>query len=292
MIQPIINWVQASRLPSVVNTFIPLLYGVSFTGKSLESTEFFGLLCTAFLFSLFIVYLNDSADEMVDNLNKDYTLYSGGSRVIPEGKIKKKGLIIAGITVATLLMFVTVFVAIVSSKYLLILFPIVSVFLLYAYSFPPIKLNYRGGGEILQGIGCGIVLPIFGYMLFSNDTSIQYTMIFPYFLLHIASSIGTSLPDAKADKIGGKKTVAVQLSTPIASITAAIIIIATSISIFFFIPLLTPTKLFFCFMFPIVFSLIQLMLTPKLHYKTWATFISGMLPVLSTVSFSLGYILP
>lgn len=292
MMQPILNWIQASRAPSVVNTFIPLLYGVSFTGKSLNTMEHMGLLCLAFFHSLFIVFFNDSADEKVDSLNKNFTMYSGGSRVIPEGKIPKKHLFVAGIVIATLLLIVTVIIAVVTTKYILIVLPIISVFLLYSYSFPPIKLNYRGGGEILQGVGCGIVLPIFGFLLFSNEMNIQLTMIVPYFFLHIASSIGTSLPDAKADKIGGKNTIAVQLSTPFASIISATIIIATSISIFFLFPILSPTKLFFCFMFPLLFSLIQLMLTPKLQFKTWAVFISGMLPVLSTVSFSLGYILP
>ena len=34
-----------------------------------------------------------------------------------------------------------------------------------AYSFAPLRLNYRGGGEILEVVGVGILLPLTGYYI-------------------------------------------------------------------------------------------------------------------------------
>jgi 1,4-dihydroxy-2-naphthoate octaprenyltransferase len=86
MIQPLLNWIQAARIPSVINILIPILFGVSFSIHRVTNFEFFLLLFLSFLFSLTIVFLNDSADAEADENNNNYTLYSGGSRVIQDKK--------------------------------------------------------------------------------------------------------------------------------------------------------------------------------------------------------------
>ena len=40
---------------------------------------------------------------------------------------------------------------------------IFALLLLWLYSFKPVRLSYRGGGEILQALGTALVLPLLGF---------------------------------------------------------------------------------------------------------------------------------
>lgn len=288
----ILYWFQAARIPSVINIFIPLLFGVAITGYILTNIEVLFLLLLSFLFSLTIVFLNDAADVKADENNSNYTMYSGGSRVIQEGKISQKSLAKAGYSIALLLVILGVVLSIITQNSFLFIYPIVSIALLFFYSYPPIKLNYRGGGELLQGIGCGIVLPMFGFSLFSGSHLFDFSILLPYFALHTASSIGTSLPDAEADIKSNKKTIAAIYGKEIGSFIAATIIMMTTIVTFLIKPSYSSSYLFFGFMIPLILPVIQCTLIPIMKRKKIAVFFSGMLPLLAVVSFSLGRILP
>jgi 1,4-dihydroxy-2-naphthoate octaprenyltransferase len=87
------------------------------------------------------------------------------------------------------------------------LFWAVAVVLLWAYSYPPLRLSYRGWGEAMQGLGVGIVLPLFGFYLQCGDVGgFPWAALVPSFLLAVASNIATSLPDHPADAAVGKHT--------------------------------------------------------------------------------------
>jgi 1,4-dihydroxy-2-naphthoate octaprenyltransferase len=288
----VLHWLQAARIPSVINIVIPILFGVAHTSHILSNGEIGFLLILSFLFSLTIVFLNDAADVKSDEINSSYTMYSGGSRVIQEGKITQKALATAGYSVAILLVIVGGILSFVTKNSFLFLYPIVSILLLFAYSYPPIKLNYRGGGEILQGIGCGIILPMFGYSLYSGSHFFDMSILLPYCFFHIASSIGTSLPDAEADSTSNKKTIAAVYGREIGSFIAAAIIIMTTIVYFLIKPTYSSNYLLFGFMIPLILPVIQCSLIPIMKRKKTAVFFSGMLPLVSVVSFSLGKILP
>jgi len=289
---PIFYWLQAARIPSIVNIVIPILVGVSLSKHTLQLSEFLWILGVSFLYSLFIVFLNDAADLKADENNLDYTLYSGGSRVIQEKKLTKETIFRAGITIAGILVVSIGVFSIISSNYLLVLYPIAAVLLLYSYSFPPLKLNYKGGGEVLQGLGCGVLLPMFGYSFFTQQHFFSLSILLPYFFLHVSSSIGSSIPDSRSDLESGKKTLSALFGREIGSLIAAIIVVATTIAVYLLSPTQTSTYLFFGFMFPLMFSVIQCILIPLMKRNKVAVFFSGMLPVLSVVSYSFGIILP
>jgi 1,4-dihydroxy-2-naphthoate octaprenyltransferase len=81
-----------------------------------------------------------------------------------------------------------------------------------AYSFPPLRLSYRGGGELLQGLGCGVVLPLVGYYLQAGTLgSFPLAVLFPSFLLAAAGNVTTALPDHPADRAADKRTYPVRL---------------------------------------------------------------------------------
>ncbi len=204
-------WLQASRPPALVNIALPLLLGQTIARMFQPKTDWlvFALLFGYGLFmQFFIVFMNDYADADADAINRDYTIFSGGSRVLPEGLLSPFDLRQAGLVAGILALVVCGCIAGIYGRLWLIPMAFCGCGLLWAYSFPPLCLNYRGGGEILQGIGCGIVLPMIGFYaqigrLYPTNFSI---FIVAYFLLQTAGSIATALPDFRADRLAGKRT--------------------------------------------------------------------------------------
>jgi 1,4-dihydroxy-2-naphthoate octaprenyltransferase len=79
--------------------------------------------------------------------------------------------------------------------------------LLWAYSFPPLRLSYRGYGELLQGVGVGVVLPVIGfYVQAGSFEGFPWLGLWPCFLLGYAGNLLTSLPDYPGDRTANKRT--------------------------------------------------------------------------------------
>jgi 1,4-dihydroxy-2-naphthoate octaprenyltransferase len=214
----VLAWLQASRLMSQPYILLPLLFGggiyVWQTGLGLTQ-----LLVLTFVYSVllqfFIVFANDYADEAVDRSNTTYNLFSGGSRVLVEGKLSRKELQHGILWTMVLGMMVASAAAVLHGRGALILFLIVSWVLLWAYSYPPIQLSYRGGGEWLQAIGVGVVLPLTGYYFQAGNLTTFPWIVLPFtLLLHLGAALVTTLPDEPSDKIGHKRTLAFQKGLP------------------------------------------------------------------------------
>ncbi len=211
--QNISNWLKASRLPSQGYIFFPLILGQSmayyfeenFSGSLFLLTHLYGL-----FIQLFIVYANDYADLETDRENETYTLFSGGSRVLVEGLLSKRSLK-KGILVSiagTLL--VGMLLAFLYQRPLSIYLVLLSLFLLWAYSYPPIKLSYRGGGELLQALGVAILLPLFAfYVQAGNFQSFPWMILIILFPIHLGCAFSTALPDEPSDRMHKKRTFAV-----------------------------------------------------------------------------------
>ena len=79
--------------------------------------------------------------------------------------------------------------------------------LVWAYNHPPLRLAYRGHGELLQGIGIGVVLPLAGYYLQAGSfAGFVWPALVPLLLLGYVGNILTALPDAPSDRASDKRT--------------------------------------------------------------------------------------
>lgn len=211
-------WLKASRLPSQTYIFSPLLLGQSCGSAHAAAWNWpIALLVHAFglFIQLYIVYANDYADYQVDRLNDTYTTFSGGSRVLVDGDVTPQALKKAALLMAAASLGTALLLALFYQRPLAVLFAIVALLLLYAYSYPPFKLSYRGGGEFLQMIGVGGVLPVLGYYAQAGSF---YHFPFPLFLIllptNLACAIATSLPDEPSDRRGEKHTISVVCGVP------------------------------------------------------------------------------
>ncbi|MDF3818528.1 prenyltransferase [Leptospira sp. 96542] len=256
------SWLQAARLPSLSYILIPLLLGQSLVYSQTHTIDLYSLsLVILFGISnqLYIIFGNDYADLEADKINTTFTIFSGGSRVLAEEKLKPSQIKNACILFAVLSLSFSVLLSYETKSFLHILLGVFAIFLLQFYSYPPVKLSYRGGGEFLQMIGVGFVLPIFGYYANTNEFyQFPWELIPALLLINFSSAISTSLPDAPSDKLSNKNTAVVRFGDVHAKLIILITELIVLLYIFYLNFFLWNTKQieFYFLIFPIIFSLI------------------------------------
>lgn len=203
-------WLQAARPLAVANVALPLALGqaLAYAASGEFSWSRFGTIqLLGVLQQLFIVFANDVADVDADELHPRPSPVSGGSRVLQEGKLTLAALRRGAWLVLGLALVVAGGLAIGAALWWLPALVLVGAALLWAYSFPPLRLSYRGHGELLQGLGVGVVLPVIGFYAQAGEfAGLPWLGLLPCFLLGWAGNVLTSLPDYLADKRADKRS--------------------------------------------------------------------------------------
>jgi 1,4-dihydroxy-2-naphthoate octaprenyltransferase len=234
------SWLKASRIPSQLYIGLPLLAGQSyafwyrgvFSLPRLILVQVYGI-----AIQLFIVYANDYADFGADLLNSTYTPFSGGSRVLVDGDLSRSKLGLAGLVMAIMSVGIAGILALISESPLILYLGVAAVMLLFLYSYPPFRVNYRGGGELLQMVGTGIVLPMVGWQV-QAGTLHGFPYQYAIFILPtmLACAIGTSLPDELADIAASKRSASALLGQKPAQRLIFILQVFSLIGIFVIVP--------------------------------------------------------
>ncbi len=200
------NWIQASRPLAHINIAVPLVLGqvAAWHVTGLFSWSWCAAaLLWGLLDHLFVVFSNDFADSEADSGRR--TLLSGGSGVIPEGKLTRLQVARAAQVAAIVLLLYSCALVLVGRNWTPF-YGLAALLLMWLYSFAPARLSYRGGGEFLQGVGVGIGLPSLGYYLQAEGVLAPGWVIGPAALLGVCSNVLTSLPDLEDDARAHKKT--------------------------------------------------------------------------------------
>lgn len=203
---------RAARPLAHANIAPPILFGQALAFATTGHFSWAGFaLASAFGVAdhLFIVLANDYADRHGDARNRDATPFSGGSRVIQEGLLSAQSVKRMAIAMGACVLAI----GLVGSQISLAMpvLAVVAVAVMLAYSYPPLALSYRGGGELLQGLGVGVVLPMVGLAAQDALSPEVLLLLAPTFVLGVAGNVLTSLPDERADRDANKRTVAVRL---------------------------------------------------------------------------------
>ncbi|MGK3997743.1 prenyltransferase [Sorangium sp. So ce1024] len=209
-------WLRASRLASQPTIALPLLLGqllgARAAGRPLDLATLAAVHLFGLLDQLFIVHANDVADQETDRRNRTATPFSGGSRVLVEGRLSPRALGAAALVYAAALVAVSAGLAVARGAPLLVPLAIAALLLLWAYSYPPLRLSYRGGGELLQMVGVGAVLPIYGYLAQGGDLErLPVALLASLLPSHLGSAIATALPDEPSDRESAKRTLPVRV---------------------------------------------------------------------------------
>jgi 1,4-dihydroxy-2-naphthoate octaprenyltransferase len=208
-------WIRAARLPSQSYIALPLILGqmLALHVTGMWSWPIFVIVALFGISDqLYIVFANDYADRETDALNETSTVFSGGSRVLVDGSLSPEALLRAAILMATLAIATGVALLVGWGHALVLPLVLIGLLLLWAYSFAPLRMSYRGGGEFLQMLGVGLVLPLIGYAAQAGDLALFPMEVLAFLLpLNLATSLSTALPDEPSDRISRKLTLPVLL---------------------------------------------------------------------------------
>jgi 1,4-dihydroxy-2-naphthoate octaprenyltransferase len=205
-------WIRASRLASQSYIFMPLLLGQALGAP--DGALRWGAFALVHLFGLFdqlyIVYSNDLADQETDRSNRTATIFSGGSRVLVDGALRPAQLRAAALLMGLLCVGSALALGGIYGRWLAPPLALLALLLLWTYSFPPVRLSYRGGGELLQMLGVGAVLPLFGFHAQAGSVwSFPWALLLALLPAHLACALATTLPDEPSDRRSRKRTAAV-----------------------------------------------------------------------------------
>lgn len=233
-------WLQASRPASQTYIAFPIVLGQMIAAITLGRIDWFAFVM-AQLFGLFdqlyIVYANDWADVETDRRNTTFNMFSGGSRAIVEGKLSRAAVGRAAVICVVLAILSGVGLSLRTGSAVPVVLVLLGLLLLYGYSFPPLRLSYRGGGETLQMIGVGGVLPLIGFTAQGGSlAAFPWSVLAITLPISLGCAIATSLPDEPSDRLSNKKTLSVVLGVRRAQIVAIALAVATLVAWVFLAP--------------------------------------------------------
>ncbi len=215
------TWWIAARPASLIKIILPISVGLSIgyaqIGESRLSYIVFALVY-GWLNQLVIIFLNDYADAEADSRHADKYPKLIDARAIPNGWITRRNILFAGILSSTAMLLLSAVLAVAFDRLWTPVFATSALGLLFLYSFEPVKLNYRGLGEILETLGVGGVLPWLGFYLYTGDLRVPLTAIVPIILLAFASSVSSGIKHMPADLENGKNTTSVMFGSNVARV--------------------------------------------------------------------------
>jgi 1,4-dihydroxy-2-naphthoate octaprenyltransferase len=159
------------------------------------------------------VFANEWFDFESDRRNAHHGPFNGGSRVLVTGELTFRQMA-AGIA-AALALAVTCAGLLISSMAGGAVPAALSAMLLLAlgYTVPPLKLSWRGLGELDVGLTHSIGVVLCGYLLQGGHwrDGFPWLVGLPMFLAILPSIILAGCPDMEADREAGKRTLATRL---------------------------------------------------------------------------------
>jgi 1,4-dihydroxy-2-naphthoate octaprenyltransferase len=171
--------------------------------------------------------VNEFYDYEVDIANKDYHLFSGGSHILPMGLIPRRHAIIAAYIFATIAMGIGLWLYFgFKTGPLTIPLGAAAIIIGCFYTAGPVRLSYRGWGEVSIWFTCGWLATITGYYLQAGQLDIVPTLVslpgaFGAFLVILINEF----PDLRSDKLSGKNNLVVRLGIEKAGILYVILLV-------------------------------------------------------------------
>ena len=204
------RWVYALKPASWLKLLVPTLLGqalgVASNGDFNPLMLLIGLVIT-FLLLIFIVLLNDWGDQKVDRIKRQTFPDDCSPKTIIDEILPARSLLCVGVTSGALALLLAVSVEHLLGRPFLGVATCGCLFIFVAYTLPPIALNYRGGGELLEMIGVGAALPLLQAYVQAGAWPLHTSVVLWAFVaMSLASAIASGLSDEQSDRAGGKRT--------------------------------------------------------------------------------------
>jgi 1,4-dihydroxy-2-naphthoate octaprenyltransferase len=213
----IILWLQLLRAPFFTASLVPVLVG-STCAFAVTGTFDWPLFTLALVAMVFLHaganIANDYFDHTSGNdwLNKNYNPFSGGSRLIQDGLLTPRSVLIGSFSCFAVAILLGLIILYITRSVFVLALGITGILGGFFYTASPVRLSYRGAGEIVIALLFGI-LPIYG-SYFLQGRTVDIIPLAPAFIVAILIFLIiliNEFPDHPADKAADKKTLVVLL---------------------------------------------------------------------------------
>ena len=226
-------WLQELRAPFFTASIIPVLVG---TALAYSNANIFN----PYLFILAVLGMvalhaganiaNDYFDHTSGNdwANKNVTPFSGGSQLIQQGLLSPKSVLIASWTALSIAALIGIIILAITKSVFILVLGLVGLIGGYFYTASPLRLGYRGAGELIIGILFG-VLPVYG-SYYLQTPNIDFVPLLPGIIVAMLIFLViliNEFPDAPADGAVNKKTLVVIFGDRTAAWIYTVVLIAT-----------------------------------------------------------------
>lgn len=185
---------------------------------------------------LSVSYSNDYYDFDLDGSDSS-TRYSGGSGVLQRHPELRSFAWRFAVFLIAISIMLSIIYAINYRNPSVFLLTVSGSLLGWFYSAPPLRLSYRGLGEIATAI-TGFIFPAMGYSVIAGGPDLQILLFtIPIMLLQLVFIINVEIPDIQEDLAGGKMTLPVRIGVRdsrrimlLASATATVMLALLSLS--------------------------------------------------------------
>ncbi|MAS36317.1 MAG: prenyltransferase [Anaerolineaceae bacterium] len=207
------------------------LLGVSmalYSGAALNVSALFWGQLVVTATQLMTHYANDYFDLGADQANRTPTVWSGGSRVLVNGRVPARialsiALALAGFVFVANLILSTQIQPGAGTFGLLLLAQLLAWF----YSAPPVRLHSRGIGELSTAVTVTLLTPLVGfYLQMGAITRLPVLAVLPLCCMQFAMLLVIEFPDAAGDRFAGKRTLVVRLGPEVAAKLYSIALLA------------------------------------------------------------------
>ncbi|MFX0203614.1 MAG: prenyltransferase [Candidatus Hodarchaeota archaeon] len=180
---------------------------------------------------LSVSFSNDYFDSHSDRYSVK-TAFSGGSKVLVEHpELESLALKLAVLLLSFSIISSAFFTIIYVYPFSFFIFGLLGGLVGWFYSAPPLKLAYRGLGELTLILAVGFLIPGMGYFVASGTLGpIFQAFVFPLCCYGLFFIINVELPDVESDAIGQKKNILVKWGRNLAKYISALTTFAGTIS--------------------------------------------------------------
>jgi 1,4-dihydroxy-2-naphthoate octaprenyltransferase len=208
---------RTTRLPFLSATAVPVLLGIAVAASHGSFTWWTALLTLigGSFAHLAINVTNDVFDTLsgADDANTTPTQFSGGSRVAVYDLVSIRGLSWLAIGLFAAAAAIGLLLVVVTQSLTLLWIGVAGILVGVAYTAPPLKLVYRGLGEIAVAIGFGPIMLLGAYVVQTGQLAWEpfVLSLVPGLLIALILYVN-EIPDRRSDAEAGKRTLPVRLS--------------------------------------------------------------------------------
>jgi 1,4-dihydroxy-2-naphthoate octaprenyltransferase len=208
---------RATRLPFLTATIVPVLLGIAIAAAN-GSFDLVAAVLTVIGASFVHLGLNVANDvfdtaQGADDANVTPTAYSGGSRVIQYGLVSLSRMAIISAACFAIGGAIGLLLLATRGSTELLIIGLLGFVIAIGYTAPPLKLVYRGLGELAVAIGFGPLMLLGAYVVQTGAFAWEpFVASIPVALLVMLILYVNEIPDRRGDAHAGKRTLPVRFS--------------------------------------------------------------------------------